>query len=260
MVLYNISPSDWVNTQYSVEESGAITTTTNSDVLSCQIPVSKLEEGTTILFPAASANYAVSVLGITETDTGTWIAENVNVETTADTVILPEDFTQEYISIALMVQNMTSGSPVSMQYVSGIVVTITDMYFRKSDLMVWVSRQNMMQFESMYPQIVEQSYQMAIANVYAQIGNTYNLDYLLSITDESQKDPTLLWILKVYTAYAMCSPPMNISEPLRANFEQVATAIRELKGGQVSMIDSSSKMQEGGTTNYIVSLKNKYRG
>ena len=260
MVLYNIPQSAWGKTQYLISESGEVSTSSQGNVLSCKINVNDLEEGTKILFPAASENYEVSLLGISESGDGTWISENVSIQTSAYNINLPEGSTEDYTDIVLIIQNQLTSVPVSLQYTAGIVVTITDMYFRKSDLMVWVSRQNILQFESMYPEIVEQSYQMAIANVYAQIGNTYNLDYLLSITDESQKDPTLLWILKVYTAYAMCSPSMNISEPLRANFEQVSTAIRELKGGQVSMIDSASKMQENGAKNYIVTLKNKYRG
>lgn len=259
-VLYNIKTSDWNNTQYHISQGGNIYTENNPAVLSCEIETTSLEEGTTVFFPLAEDDYSASIIGIGQYNLGEILSNTRSISQNQFTYELESDFTEKYERIAIIIENNTADTPVSSRYVSGIVVKLTDMYFRKSDLRVWVSRQDMLQFENMYPDIVSQSYQMALGNVYAQIGNDYDLGDLLAITNESEKDPTLLWILKVYTAYTMCSSSMNISEPLRANFEQAATALRELKGGQVSMIDNSSKIQEDGTRNYIVSLKNKYLG
>lgn len=101
--------------------------------------------------------------------------------------------------------------------------------------MQWVSPVQLQEFEELYPDIVRNAYNTALANVYAQIGNYYDIKDLLSITDEEEKDQTLLWILKVFTAYNVCAPSVQISEPLKANFEQANITLKELKGGQVSM-------------------------
>ena len=228
--------------------------------MSCRIETAVLEEGSRVIFPQHGGDFEVSIFLVASDGSGIEQIADRPVNVAAVTQALPFEFTHDYTTVILMVAGTSDASSGLAAYVSGVQVNITDMYFRKSELLQWVSPVQLQEFEELYPDIVRNAYNTALANVYAQIGNYYDIKDLLSITDEEEKDQTLLWILKVFTAYNVCAPSVQISEPLKANFEQANITLKELKGGQVSMENGASKLQENGTKGVLVTINRQYRG
>lgn len=258
-VIFKPAASAWQNERYSISEDGVINSSADDTCLSCRIATSDLEEGSKVVFPQSSGNITVSVFLETDGGTGIELLSARSVSLGEVTQALPSGFIQDYATLIIMLDGNGSQSTISI-YSAQVFINITDMYFRRSELLQWVTPVQLQEFEELYPNIVRNAYNTALANVYAQIGNYYDIKDLLSITDEEEKDQTLLWILKVFTAYNVCAPAVQISEPLRANFEQANITLKELKGGQVSMENSASKLQEDGTKGVLVSINKQYRG
>ena len=133
---------------------------------------------------------------------------------------------------------------------------LSPMYFEKDQLKQWLSAQQIAQFEGMYSDIVQTAYENALGLLYSEVGHILDLDTMLSETNPDKKDPTLKWVLLVMTAF---NPSLNVSEPLRYNYEKVLAKVNELKSGMSSIYEAPTK-SEPNALPQMVSVRNKYIG
>ena len=61
------------------------------------------------------------------------------------------------------------------------------------------------------------------------------------------------------TAFNIASPSLNVSEPLRYNYEKVLAKVNELKSGMSSIYEAPTK-SEPNALPQMVSVRNKYIG
>lgn len=135
------------------------------------------------------------------------------------------------------------------------------MYFPKSALFLYITPQQIAQFEAMYPDCVMDAYRSAVGKLTAQIGNRFNMEAMLSETDESAKDDTIRWVLQVLTAYNICAPSLNISEPLDNAYKEAYQTIQRLKGGMVSLEEPAPYRKDQYDANVeVITSRNKYIG
>lgn len=154
---------------------------------------------------------------------------------------------------------VSSPLPLNILFAAAIRIKTSNMFFNRSDLLQFISLQQLTQFEAMNPNIVQQSYQTTIGTINSQIGNYYDLKTMLEEQSEADKDQTLLWILKVFTAFNVCGSSMQISAPLEFNFKTANETLASLKGGQQSLTDGVID-KESSTVGKVVSMLNKYLG
>lgn len=135
--------------------------------------------------------------------------------------------------------NITTETPDGMTgaafAATAISVFESLMYFTKSSLYLYITQQQLYQFEQMYHNCVSDAYKSAVGKLTAQIGNRFNMEAMLGVQSESEKDDTIRWILQVLTAYNICAPSFNTSEPLDMAYREVYQTIQRLKGGMVSL-------------------------
>lgn len=143
-----------------------------------------------------------------------------------------EQISNVYINITTPTPDGMTGSAFAASAVS---VFESLMYFTKSSLYLYITPQQLYQFEQMYQSCVPDAYKSAVGKLTAQIGNRFNMEAMLGVEIESQKDDTIRWILQVLTVYNICAPSLNISEPLDMAYKEVYQTIQRLKGGMVSL-------------------------
>lgn len=143
-----------------------------------------------------------------------------------------EQISNVYINIKTPTPEGMTGSAFAA---SAISVFESLMYFTKSSLYLYITPQQLYQFEQMYQSCVSDAYKSAVGKLTAQIGNRFNMEAMLGVEIESQKDDTIRWILQVLTVYNICAPSLNISEPLDMAYKEVYQTIQRLKGGMVSL-------------------------
>lgn len=161
--------------------------------------------------------------------------------------------------------NITSDTPDGMigaaYSASAIEVLESLMYFTKSSLYLYITQQQLYQFENMYSNCVIDAYKSAVGKLTAQIGNRFNMEGMLSVTDEGQKDDTIRWILQVLTVYNICAPSLNISEPLDMAYKEVYQTIQRLKGGMVSLEEPAPYRNDKYDSNIeVVTTRSSYIG
>lgn len=135
----------------------------------------------------------------------------------------------------------------------------TEMYFGKDELHQWISPQQLEQFERMYPDCVEISYQSALGMLYSQIGELYDIQTILAgqTTDGTVK--IMRWMLSVLTAYNLTSPANKHSQTLDDNFQLVMKKVTEMKTG-ASTLSSAPILEEPNAWPVVVSNKRKMLG
>ncbi|MEG0899019.1 MAG: hypothetical protein RSF40_04830 [Oscillospiraceae bacterium] len=193
----------------------------------------------------------ISAIGISATGVETAIG------TSTTRIEIDETMFAAYESVALNVSwSKGNITPDASAYLN---VVVTDMFFPRSAILLWVSEQSLSQFEYMNHDVIAQAYNTALGKLRSQVGNYYDLDKMLAVREEKAKDQTLRWILQVLTAHIICAPSMQVSEPLEDNYKEVANSIRELKGAQVSFEDGEMKQGQS-TVGEIISSKKNYIG
>ena len=237
---------------------------TAQDVLSANthIAIDKLEVDTKIIvaLPAGDdvVSAAATVIGVDANDVATVIGVASNQG--FDVILVSQDF-DEYVEVYISTTVVAAAGVVTVP-ISNIrdCVTIrtSPIFFNRSELLQWISAPQLEQIESMNPKAIEQAYASAIGLINAQLGNYYDISKLLAEADPSKKDLTILWVLEVVTVFNVCSPVMKVSDPIQFNFEQALASIKELKGGQQSLVDA--ELNENNTAGTIVSRKKYYRG
>lgn len=161
--------------------------------------------------------------------------------------------------------NITTETPDGMTgaafAATAISVFESLMYFTKSSLYLYITQQQLYQFENMYHNCVLDAYKSAVGKLTAQIGNRFNMEGMLSVTDEEQKDDTIRWILQVLTVYNICAPSLNISEPLDMAYKEVYQTIQRLKGGMVSLEEPAPYRNDKYDSNVeVVTTRSSYIG
>lgn len=144
---------------------------------------------------------------------------------------------------------------------SSTLLITSNMYFPRTALSLYVTPQQIEQFENMYGQSVDEAYRSAVGRLTAQIGNIFDMGAILDETDETKKDDTIRWILQTYTAHALCSPSMQISAPLQNAYEEARDVLERLKAGMMSLEEPAQRKTGPGNANAcVVTFKNKYIG
>lgn len=134
-----------------------------------------------------------------------------------------------------------------------------NMYFRKEELHQWISPQQLLEFEKMYPDCVIMSYLSAIGLIRSQIGEIYDVDAILSGDTSEGTRQVFAWILKVITAYNVTSPSSKRSGPVEANYIEARNKLVELKNYASTMSDGPIKPEPNAMPT-IISNKYKTRG
>lgn len=133
-------------------------------------------------------------------------------------------------------------------------------YFEKEELYQWISPQQLEQFEKMYPQCVEVSYDSALGYLYSQIGELYDIPAILAGDTNDGTAKIMRWILTVLTAYNITSPSARHSETLRDNFDMVVKKITEMKNGATTLNNAPTKDEPSAWGTVVNSGKHKMLG
>lgn len=134
-------------------------------------------------------------------------------------------------------------------------------YFPINMIYLYLSPQQLQQFEYMAPGVTNQAYTAAIGKLTANIGNRFDMATILNETDEAKKDDTIRWILSVLTAYNIATPSLNVSQPLSEAYEEVSRVVQQLKGGSVSLEEPAPYRKDEYDANIsIVSKRSQYLG
>ena len=190
---------------------------------------------------------------------GTFTEPEMRGDTTEPVVFLPEQ-TRQWVDVYFSVIDMAlapgqTPSQYAAEYVS---LDISPYFFTKSSLGIYITPQQMMQFENMYPDCFRDAYRNAVGELTAEVGNRFDMAAMLGEADEDRKDDTMRWILQVMTAYNIASPSLNYSEPLDAAYKKVAQTIIKLKGGMVSLEEPTAYRNDKYDANAEV-IVNRYR-
>lgn len=184
------------------------------------------------------------------------VAENVPELHVGEQILANAD--EVYINLSTPTPEDMTGAAFAA---SSLQVLESLMYFSKSALFLYITPQQIAQFEAMYPECVMDAYRSAVGKLTAQIGNMFNMETMLSETDESSKDDTIRWILQVLTAYNICAPSLNISEPLDNAYKEAYQTIQRLKGGMVSLEEPAPYRRDKYDANVeVITSRNKYIG
>lgn len=264
-VYYN--RSSWTAQSISIENQSAVITNNDASLL-LKVPVSSLERQSALLLPIATeiTSLSLSAVIIDEQGDASWLTENENA-TLLPTTASDSDYMYDIDGWEL--QNTTAQTLYLMVVVTGVDpqtyktnldLMLSSMYFKESELYTWVSKQQVTQFVNMYPDVVNTAYKCALGDVQAQFGNYYKFEELLEQTDETQKDNSIRWVLCVLTAYSLCGSSLQLSEPLKDNYDKAHAFLDSLKTGQSSLLNDREKVQTDGTYGTIVSQKSKYIG
>lgn len=132
------------------------------------------------------------------------------------------------------------------------------MLIQVSDLYNYITPQQAEQFLAINPEAFNQAYSDAVGYLNAQIGNIYNLPIMLANIDDP--DPTLLWMVRILTAYNMSSPTMKQSAPMVFNIETVYRKVQELKAGFSSFTTEVERASTPNALGSIISVENQYKG
>lgn len=111
----------------------------------------------------------------------------------------------------------------------------TDPFFPREALFQWISPQQLLQFEKMYPDCVAVSYSSALGYIYSQIGHLYDLDAIFEGDTDEGTARIMRWIMTVLTAYNISSPSANHSQSLQDNFDMVCKKVTEMKTGATTV-------------------------
>lgn len=104
-------------------------------------------------------------------------------------------------------------------------------FFDKSALYQWISPQQLLQFEKMFPDCVNAAYDSALALVRSQIGELYDIQAILAGDSNEGTISVMRWMLTVLTAYNISSPAAKHSQTLLDNYDMVVRKLTEMKTG-----------------------------
>lgn len=246
------------NLQRAVVEAQQLSFEVSDTDICAIVQKSDLEPNTSILLPTKDSHgnpLLFSSVLIYET-----YAQLVVDKQTTDEYIPNMMFGQgtEKSATALLVM-LSSDQPLDIIVGSQVTWRTSDLFFNRSDIFQFITPQQLKQFEAMNPNVIKQAYTTAIGSINAQIGNYYDLEAMLAETDTIQKDETLMWVLKVFTAFNILAPSMQISAPMQYNFDEANKTLSQLKGGQQSFVDAPMK-EDNAARGKIVSSIYKYLG
>lgn len=135
-----------------------------------------------------------------------------------------------------------------------------DMYFPKKQLYQWMSPQQLEQFEKMYPDCVNVSYNSAMGLIRSQIGALYGVDAMIAGQTNTDTSQIFRWIVLVLTAYNIVSPGTKRYQVIEDNFTLANKKLKELKTGASYMNDGIIRNDECDAWGEVVSNKSKMRG
>jgi hypothetical protein len=141
------------------------------------------------------------------------------------------------IDIARMTQNILDGTP----FPEPEPEPEPEFYFPKEELYQWISPQQMEQFEKMYPDCFQMSYQSALGLIRSQIGELYDIDAILAGDTNAGTKEVFRWMLIVITAYNITAPATKRSQTIDDNFMLACGRLKEMKTGASSMSDAPIK-------------------
>lgn len=236
-----------------------VTVTNNEYTRLTQVNSVDLEDDSYVVIPettTSGSNYTVWVIGVTALGVATYI---IPYETLVNTLTQPVTITAAmratYSSFYFVVGTDDDATDIPDTF----TIYTSEWFFNKSDIYQWITPKQLDQFTSQYPKCINSAYERVVGLINAQIGNYADVEELLAVADPDEKNTTLLWIVIVLTTYNICAPSLNISEPLKANRDLAMTTLRELKGGQTSMVDAPLK-EENNAVGMVINQSRKYRG
>jgi hypothetical protein len=134
------------------------------------------------------------------------------------------------------------------------------MFIERERIYLFVQPQELVQFESMNPNVVDMAYQSAIGRINSEIGYKYDLPAMLAKTD-ADRDETLLWLVTVLTCAVIVGSAINIAPLLQNEYLLAQSRLQELKAGFSTMLDAEKKdMATANARMEIVYNNKKYLG
>ena len=182
--------------------------------------------------------------------------------TGVNTYTITEEYMQQIDALFINLDEDLPAGTLAADYAPLFVTcTLSPYYFLESSLYQYITPQQMMQYKAMYPRCVSDAYRTAVGRLTGNVGNLLNMDAILSQTIESKKDDTICWVLQVITAFVICQPSMNISQPLSEAYDEAMGVVNKLRGGQLSLeAPADYRTDSYNSLGEVFSFKDRYIG
>lgn len=98
----------------------------------------------------------------------------------------------------------------------------------KSEVQMYLSAQQITQFEAMNPNALEIAFRSAMGLLTAELHDLYDLQAAITVPFKD-RNPTLVWLLAILTAVHVAGPSMALSKLLYEQYQMAVNKITELK-------------------------------